>query len=98
MSKPAPSSSSSTGVSVLDYRNASPSLPRRALRFAFSFIMVHYLFHGCVAGLALYALVSAGPAGIIAAAVLVLMYLPSFLNEDQVRAGWEPRPRRVVKA
>lgn len=86
-----------TDLAVLDFRNPSPSLLRRFIRIVWGFCIVNYLWYGVVAAAALAALCYfVGPLGIFASAVLVLLYLPSFLNNDQVRE--QPRSEGFARA
>jgi hypothetical protein len=68
----------------MDFRNKNPSLFRRVLRFAFGFIMVHYLLHGVVAAVVLALIAYQGPVGLVIAATAVLLYLPSFFRPYHV--------------
>ena len=75
-----------TDLMVQDFTNPNRSLPRRMLSVVFEFVIIHYLFHGVVWAGLLYAVARQGPLGVLLAVIAVMLYLPSFLNGDQVRA------------
>lgn len=89
-------SSADDDLKVLDFRNPNPSILRRLLRITWGFVIVHYLFYGAVFAAILAALAWQGPLGILAAAVIVLAYTPSFLAPYQVRVPEGTGPRASV--